>query len=99
MAEHKEGTHVAEFYVEIVPDLGYGDRVNGIRAVKMTKNKPALRGGSFAMKVGIRLDDAMWRRIVPEAVIEVPIERTGSVEIEVEPAPVDLGPAEIEAGG
>ena len=93
-----EGKHTARFYVEVEPEFGYGDKVIGVKATKMTQGKPALKPGSFCMKVGITLDDAMWNRIVPEAIIEVPVERTGSVDVEVEPAPVDLGPDHANVG-
>lgn len=93
------GKHAAEFFVQIEPEfsggLGAGS-VRRLRATKMTQTRPQMKQGAAYVKVRIMLDDATWRRVVPEAVIDVPLGSVGVIEVESEPIPA--GPAETEEG-
>jgi len=68
-------THDATFYVQVEPDFyGGGNRnLRGLRAVAMTKTRPRRpRPGAVLVKLTLRVPDAVFLPLRPEAVVVVP---------------------------
>lgn len=79
------GKHAAVFYVEIEPEF-YGMRddasdLRKIKATKLTQNRPEMCQGAVYVKCKIIIDDEAFIRVIPEVDIEIPVERTGIVEV------------------
>lgn len=94
------GKHQAVCYLEIEPEF-YGNLTfpSKLKVTKMTKNRPEMRQGAVYVKVKVVLDDATWKRVIPEAVVEVPLEQTGVIEVETEPMVAGPAEAEVEVEG
>jgi hypothetical protein len=72
-------SHDATFYVQIEPSFGrYTDdagrrKVYSLRAVNITQKSPSHpRGGAVLIKLTLRIPDAAFQPLRPEAVIVVP---------------------------
>jgi hypothetical protein len=82
------GGHVdAEFYAQVKSEYwGYNrDRVRGAKVVALTQKKPAEpRGGTVVVKLTIRIPEAAFLPLRPEAVIVIPEDMTAPYPIQVE---------------
>lgn len=85
------GTHDATFYVQIEPEWSRypsenGDRViRALKAVGITQRWPSRpRGGTVTAKLTIRIPDAAFLPLRPEAIVVVPEDMVVVNPIEVE---------------
>lgn len=71
-------THDATFYVRIKAKRGrayYANTIEGVQATSLTQTKPASLGkDEVAIKLTVRLPDAVFDALTPEAVVIVPAE-------------------------
>lgn len=81
-------THDAEFYVRIkAKRYAYGSKaVIAVAAVSLTQSKPAnLPKDTVAVKLTVRLPDAVFDALTPEALVIVPAELVQrALEVEAE---------------
>lgn len=85
-------SHDATFYVQLDPSLYGGDnpRVREIRAVALTQKRPAKqRAGTVLVKLTVRVPDAAFLPLRPEAIIIVPETMTSLAPIQVEAEDID----------
>ena len=82
-------SHDATFYVQVEPVWSRWVESNGLksveslRAVSITKKKPDRpRGGTVLVKLTLRVPDAAFMPLRPEAVIVVPEDMTVTTPIE-----------------
>lgn len=83
-------THDATFYVQIEPDfyIGPSGKVRAIKAVRITQQRPdSPKPNTVTAKLTVRVPDAAFRPLAPEAVIVVPDDMLAVNE-----------PLEVEAG-
>lgn len=76
----------ATFYVQIEPEFARWDaeRVTGAKAVRMSKSKPRSPiGGTMLAKLTVRVPVAVFRPLMPEAVVVVPESMAAVTPIEV----------------
>lgn len=76
-------SHTAEFYVEFTADIQFWNgehRVNSVRAVKLTKSKPAAGAGNFVTKMAVTLPDEAFLTLTPDIEVTVPVEHTAGVK-------------------
>lgn len=91
------GTHDATFYVQLEPDIVANSYaapwVKAIKAVGLTLKRPGRprgRVGTVTVKLTVRVPDAAFLPLAPEAVIVVPVDMTELNPVEVEAsAPAD----------
>jgi hypothetical protein len=79
----------ATFYVQIEPDFyrySGGERVRSIKAVALTQKRPAQqRPGTVLAKLTVRVPEAAFLPLRPEAIVVIPEDMTvASQPIEVE---------------
>lgn len=81
----------ATFYVQIEPEWSHwvdssGDRqVRGIKAVGITQKRPDRpRSGVIVAKLTVRVPDAAFLPLRPEAIVVVPADMVATSPIEVE---------------
>lgn len=86
MSRHKDAT----FYVQIEPEWSRwtdseGERpLRGIKAVAITQNKPNRpRSGVVVAKLTVRVPDAAFLPLRPEAIVVVPEDMVAASPIEV----------------
>lgn len=91
MTNTPAGMHDATFFVQIDPTFSTYTDMNGertlreIRAVAITQKKSSRpRSGTVLVKLIIRIDDAAFLPLRPEAIIVVPANMTQVNPIEVE---------------
>lgn len=83
-------THDATFYAQVEPEWhgSYGGNdpaLRGIKVVTVTQQRPRHpRGGTVTVKLTIRVPDAAFLPLRPEAVVVVPESMTEVNPIEVE---------------
>jgi hypothetical protein len=86
-------THDAVVYLQIEPSFySWGDppKLAGISGVRMTQKRPRQqRAGTALVKLTIRIPDAAFMPLRPEAVVEV-----GSDLVSIEPVVVEAGDPE-----
>ncbi|WP_346007421.1 hypothetical protein [Janibacter terrae] len=86
-------THDATFYVQIEPEFrtpygGVDPQVRSIKAVRITQQKPeSPKPGTVTTKLTVRVPDAAFLPLRPEAVIVVPDDMVAAND-----------PIEVEAG-
>lgn len=81
--------HDASFYLQIDADIyrtSYSaETVRAIKAVGMTQKRPARqKPGTVLVKLTVRVPDAAFLPLRPEAVIVIPEDMTATAPIEVE---------------
>lgn len=69
-----QASHDAAFYVIFEAQVYNASRpyVSKIRAVRLAKTKPALRGGEIALKFHVSIPDAAFLRLIPDVEVQVP---------------------------
>lgn len=82
-------THDATFYIQLSPEFyrSYGDesRVRSIKAAALTQARPRKQqSGTVLVKLTVRVPDAAFLPLRPEAVVVVPEDMTAIGPIEVE---------------
>jgi hypothetical protein len=84
------GYHDATFYAQVEPTWSYGrDRngdhtVNGAKVVGLTQKTPDNpRRGVIVTKLTIRIPDAAFMPLRPEAIVVIPAEMTAPWPVEV----------------
>lgn len=80
-------THDATFYVQLAPDFftSWGEqKVREIKAVAMTQSRPRKQqSGTVLCKLTVRVPDAAFLPLRPEAIVVVPENMTVAAPIEV----------------
>ena len=83
-------THDATFYVQVEPTFwrwASDPQVASISAVRMTQKRPRVqRPGTAMVKLTVRIPDAAFLPLRPEAVIEIPMDL-----VTIEPLHVEAG--------
>ena len=82
MADHIDAT----FYAQVKPEFSYnGERVLRAKVVALTQAKPSHpRGGVVVVKLTIRVPEAAFLPLRPEAIVVIPEDMTAPYPIEVE---------------
>lgn len=81
------GKHEATFYVQIEPSISGGNApyVRSLTARTLTQKRPKNPiGGSVIIGLTVRLPDEAFLPLRPEAVIDIPLDLTLGVPVEVE---------------
>lgn len=81
--------HDAAFYIQVRPEFlrafNGGQRLKAIKAVAMTQHRPARpQPGTVLVKLTLRIPDAAFMPLRPEAIVIVPENLTEAGAIEVE---------------
>ena len=75
-----ENLHAA-CYLTLGLDNRGGRRAKSLTIRNMTKNKPSLSGGEFAIRVNIELPAAVFDQVIPEATIALPKDKVHLIPI------------------
>ena len=81
-------SHDATFYVQLAPDFyrGWSDdaTVRAVKATGMTQSRPRKQqSGTVLVKLTVRVPDAAFLPLRPEAIVVVPEDMTVAAPIEV----------------
>lgn len=74
------------FYVQLEPEFRR-ERLVSVKAKAVTLGRPTYprgRGGTVAIKMTVEIPDAAFYPLQPEAIIEVPLDETLPLRVEVE---------------
>lgn len=85
-------SHDATFYVQVEPEFytwaGTGDvlpKLSNIKAVRLSRERPrAQKPGTVLVKLTLRVPDAAFYPLRPEAIVVVPESMTSAVPLTVE---------------
>jgi hypothetical protein len=80
------GRHVdATFYAQVEPSLNYdGSSVSSAKVVSLTQKKPDRpKGGAVLVKLTIRVPEAAFLPLRPEAIVVIPEDMTVVAPLEV----------------